>query len=147
MLLAPGAEAPKFSLPGFDGQTYSLDDFKGQLVYLDFWATWCGPCRREIPHLKRLKDEYKGKPIAFVAISVDDNKAAWEKMVKDDKLDGYQLHAPNAWLEQATIDYQVAGIPTFVLIDANGKIIDYPAPRPSEDETTLLIDKYLKEIQ
>lgn len=144
MLLAPGQPAPKFTLEGFDGKTYSLDDFKGKLVYLDFWATWCGPCRREIPHLKQLKEEYKGKPIAFIAISVDDDKEAWEKMVKNDKLDGIQLYAPKAWLNEVTIQYQVVGIPTFVLIDGEGKIIEYPAPRPSQEETKLIIDKHLK---
>lgn len=146
MLLAPGQPAPKFTLEGFDGKTYSLDDFKGQLVYLDFWATWCGPCRREIPYLKQLKDEYKGKPIAFIAISVDDDKEAWEKMVKNDKLDGIQLYAPKAWLNEVTIQYQVVGIPTFVLIDGEGRIIEYPASRPSQEETKLLLNKHLKSL-
>lgn len=146
LLLAPGQPAPKFTLEGFDGKTYSLDDFKGKLVYLDFWATWCGPCRREIPHLKQLKNEYKGKPVAFIAISVDDDKEAWEKMVKSEKLDGIQLYAPKAWLNETTIQYQVVGIPTFVLIDGEGKIIEYPASRPSQEETKLLLNKHLKSL-
>lgn len=144
MLLAPGQTAPNFTLTGIDGKTYSLSDFKGQLVYIDFWATWCGPCRRQIPFMAKLKSAYKGKPIAFVAISIDDNKDAWVKMVTEDKLDGIQLYADRAWLSDAAQQYQVFAIPTFVLIDGNGKIIEYPATPPSDEATPLLLDKHLK---
>lgn len=146
MLLAPGQPAPDFTLTGIDGKEYSLEDFRGQLVYLDFWASWCGPCRREIPHLKKLKEVYKGKPIAIISISIDDDKYAWEKMVKDEELGGYQLHAEKAWLSDAAQQYQVYGVPTFVLIDGEGKIIEYPATRPSDPETPLTIDKHLKRL-
>lgn len=146
MLLAPGQPAPGFTLTSIDGKEYSLSDFRGQLVYLDFWASWCGPCRREIPHLKKLKEAYKGKPIAIIAISIDDDMAAWEKMVKDQELGGYQLHAEKAWLSDAAQQYQVYGVPTFVLIDGEGKIIEYPATRPSDPETVLTIDKHLKQL-
>ncbi len=146
MLLAPGKIAPEFTLEGIDGETYSLSDFRGQLVYVDFWATWCGPCRRQIPYLTKLKETYKGKPIVFIAISIDDNKEAWTKMVKEEKLGGYQFYAEKAWQSDAAQQYQITGIPTFVLIDAEGKIIEYPAPRPSDEETSLLFDKHLKQI-
>ncbi|MDX9845728.1 MAG: TlpA disulfide reductase family protein [Tenuifilaceae bacterium] len=144
MLLAPGQPAPEFTLTGIDGNTYSLSDFKGKLVYIDFWATWCGPCKRQLPFLKTMKEAYKGKPIAIIAISLDDDKNAWVKMVTEDKLDGIQLHADRAWLSDVAQQYQVFAIPTFVLIDGEGKIIEYPAPRPSDPETGLLVDKHLK---
>ncbi|MDD4384205.1 MAG: TlpA disulfide reductase family protein [Bacteroidales bacterium] len=144
MLLAPGKIAPDFTLECIDGETYSLNDFKGKLVYIDFWATWCSPCRKEIPYLAKLKEAYKNKPIVFVAISLDDNKEAWVKMVTEDKLGGYQLYAQKAWQSDAAQQYQISGVPTFVLIDAEGKIIQYPASRPSEEETPLLFDKHLK---
>lgn len=146
MLLAPGANAPEFTLTGIDGAEYSLKDFRGKLVYIDFWATWCRPCLMEIPHLTKLKEAYKNKPIAFVAISVDSDKSAWEEMVKRDKLSGYQLYAENNWQSETAKNYQVRGIPTFVLIDGEGKIIEYNAPRPSNSEINLLIDKYLKTL-
>jgi thiol-disulfide isomerase/thioredoxin len=146
MLLAPGQPAPEFTLTSIDGKEYSLSDFKGQIVYLDFWASWCGPCLREIPSLLKLKDAYKGKPIAFVAISIDDDKSAWEKMVNEKQLKGYQLHAEKAWQSDAAKHYQVYGVPTFVLIDGEGKIIEYPATRPSDPETVLTIDKHLKQL-
>jgi thiol-disulfide isomerase/thioredoxin len=146
MLLAPGQPAPEFTLTSIDGKEYSLSDFKGQIVYLDFWASWCGSCLREIPSLLKLKDAYKGKPIAFVAISIDDDKSAWEKMVNEKQLKGYQLHAEKAWQSDAAKHYQVYGVPTFVLIDGEGKIIEYPATRPSDPETALTLDKHLKQL-
>jgi thiol-disulfide isomerase/thioredoxin len=144
MLLAPGEPAPEFTLTGIDGNTYSLSDFKGQLVYIDFWATWCGPCLRQIPSLIKLKETYHGKPITFLAISLDDDKDAWVKMVNEDGLKGIQLHADKAWSSDVAQNYQISGIPTFVLIDGEGKLIEYNSPRPSDPEITLLFDKHLK---
>lgn len=144
MLLAPGQPAPEFTLEGIDGNTYSLSDFKGQLVYIDFWATWCGPCLRQIPSLIKLKEAYHGKPITFVAISLDDDKDAWVKMVTEDGLKGIQLHADKAWSSDVAQNYQIFGIPTFVLIDGEGKLIEYNSPRPSDPEISLLFDKHLK---
>jgi thiol-disulfide isomerase/thioredoxin len=144
MLLAPGQPAPDFTLTGIDGKEYSLKDFRGQLVYIDFWATWCGPCRREIPFLKKLKEDYAKKAITILGISLDDDKDAWVKMVNDEPLKGIQLHAEKAWNSDVAKNYQIYGIPTFVLIDAEGKIIEYPASRPSEPATKLTFDSYLK---
>jgi thiol-disulfide isomerase/thioredoxin len=146
MLLAPGKPAPGFTLTGIDGKEYSLSDFKGKLLYIDFWATWCSPCRAEIPHLIKLKEAYANKEISIIGISLDDDKAAWEKMVTETPLTGIQLHAEKAWQSDVAKNYQIYGIPTFVLIDAEGNIIEYPASRPSQTETTLLIDKHLKQL-
>ncbi|MDY0201396.1 MAG: TlpA disulfide reductase family protein [Tenuifilaceae bacterium] len=146
MLLAPGKPAPDFNLTGIDGKEYSLSDFKGKLLYIDFWATWCNPCRAEIPHLAKLKEAYANKNITIIGISLDDDKAAWEKMVTEEPLKGIQLHAEKAWQSDISKNYQIYGIPTFVLIDAEGNIIEYPASRPSQPETILLIDKHLKQL-
>ena len=89
---------------------------------------------------------FRSKPITFLAISLDDDKNAWENMVRNDNMKGYQLHADKAWLSDAAQKYQVRAIPTFVLIDAEGNIIEYPAPQPSEPEAALLIDKHLKNL-
>jgi thiol-disulfide isomerase/thioredoxin len=144
MLLAPGKHAPTFTLTGIDGKEYSLSDFTGNLVYIDFWATWCRPCREQIPHFAKVKELYVGKPIVFVAISVDDDIEAWKKMVNEQGLKGIQVHADKAWSSDVVKNYQIKGIPTFVLIDQTGNIIEYNAPRPSSTDLTMLIDKYIK---
>lgn len=143
MLLAPGKPAPNFSLTAIDGSTYTLADFKGKLVYIDFWSTWCGPCRMEIPHLKKVKEAYEGKPIAFVAISLDTDKAAWEEFVAKEGLTGYQFNDDAGWWSSAAQSYQVRGVPTFVLIDAEGNIIQYNAPRASDPKLAELLDEHL----
>jgi thiol-disulfide isomerase/thioredoxin len=147
MILSPGKPAPSFSLTGIDGNTYQLSDFTGKLVYIDFWATWCRPCREQLPHFAKLKEIYAGKPIAFVAISVDDDRDAWVKMVTEQGMKGIQLHADRAWSSEVVKKYQVRAIPTFVLIDENGDIVEYPATRPSNPDINLIIDKLLKNIK
>jgi thiol-disulfide isomerase/thioredoxin len=146
MMLAPGKPAPSFTLTGIDGNEYSLSDFAGKLVYIDFWASWCGPCRAEIPYLLTLKEAYKDKPIAFVAISLDDDIDAWKKMVAEKELKGYQLHAAKAWSSDVAKNYQIKGVPTFVLIDGVGNIIEYNVARPSDPEISIIFDKYLKTL-
>jgi thiol-disulfide isomerase/thioredoxin len=147
MILSPGKPAPSFSLTGIDGTTYQLSDFAGKLVYVDFWATWCRPCREQLPHFAKLKEIYAGKPVAFIAISVDDDRDAWVKMVTEQGMKGIQLHADRAWSSDVVKKYQVRAIPTFVLIDENGKIVEYPATRPSNPDINLIIDKLLKNIK
>lgn len=116
-----------------NGKMVSLDDLKGKYIYIDVWATWCGPCCAEIPHLKTLEEEFKGKNIHFVSISVDSNKAAWVKKVKNNQMTGIQLHGgPEA---QIMKDYKITGIPRFILLDREGKVIDNMMSRPSEPAT------------
>ena len=144
--IAPGKIAPTFTYNDINGKSVSLSDFNGKLVYIDFWATWCGPCRGEIPHLDKLEKDYKGKKIVFVKISLDDDMDAWRKMVTEKKLGGVQLHADGAWSSDAAKNYQIKGIPTFVLIGADGKIISPSAPRPSSEEIRTLLDHELAKI-
>ncbi|MEW5844997.1 MAG: TlpA disulfide reductase family protein [Bacteroidota bacterium] len=146
MKIAPGNDAPAFTYNDINGKSVSLTDFRGKLVYIDFWATWCGPCRGEIPHLDKLEKDYKGKKIVFVKISLDDDMEAWRKMVAEKKLGGVQLHAEGAWSSEAAKNYQIKGIPTFVLIGADGKIISPSAPRPSSEEIRPLLDQELSKI-
>lgn len=146
MLVAPGVAAPVFKYTDINGKEYSLEDFKGKLVYIDFWATWCGPCRHELPYLKNLEKEYHGKDVVFVSISLDDNKTAWEKMVKEQDMKGIQLHAEGAWKSFVATNYQIRGIPTFFMIDANGNILKPNAPRPSSDEIRALINANITKL-
>jgi thiol-disulfide isomerase/thioredoxin len=117
------------------GGTTSLTDLKGKYVYIDVWATWCAPCKAEIPFLKKIEAQYQGKNIDFVSISIDEDKnhEAWKKMIVDKNLGGIQLFADNNWMSKFIKDYKINGIPRFILIDPNGKIVTADAPRPSDE--------------
>ena len=129
-----GAVSPKFSYPDTTGKIVSLDDLKGRYVYVDVWATWCGPCKREIPHLKELDAAYENKAIDFVSLSIDkqEDKEKWLKMVQDENLQGIQILADNDWNSDFVKAYNITGIPRFILIDKEGNILDADAPRPSD---------------
>ena len=143
--LTSGSPSPKFSnYENFNGGTTSLDDFKGKVTYIDIWATWCLPCRGEIPALKELEKKFHGKDVAFVSISIDQNKDEWKEFVKSEDLKGVQLFAENAFESQFIQDYGIRQIPTFIIIDKEGKIVNADAPRPSSDEITSLLEGLLK---
>lgn len=136
-ILAEGNPAPLFAFPDINGDTVSLGDFKGKYVYVDVWATWCGPCKKEIPHLEKLQEEFKNKNIVFISISVDNTKTPWEKMVKEKNMKGIQLFA-QGWQSTIVKDYKIRGIPRFMLIDPDGNIINVKAPRPSKNIKEIL---------
>ncbi|MEG0797138.1 MAG: redoxin family protein, partial [Odoribacter sp.] len=131
--ITPGQPSPSFKYPDINGQDISLSDLAGKYVYIDVWATWCGPCQEELPHLKELEHKYKDKNIHFVSLSCDKNKATWEKMVKDDKLGGIQLHCGGD--KTFSKAYIIRGIPRFILLDREGKIIEANMSRPSDPVT------------
>ncbi|MFD1293732.1 TlpA family protein disulfide reductase [Lutibacter holmesii] len=137
-MLGAGKPSPVFSnYENFAGGTTSLSDLKGKFVYIDIWATWCGPCKREIPSLKLLEEEYHGKNIEFVSISVDNidgkrgSHESWLKMVKDEELGGTQLFADNDFNSEFIRAYNINSIPRFILIDPKGNIVDADVLRPS----------------
>ncbi len=124
--------------PGFDYENHKggktkLEDLRGKYVYIDVWATWCGPCRAEIPHLKKLEELFHGKNIEFVSISIDSKKdyEKWKKFVTDKELGGIQLYADNDWNSQFVKDYNITGIPRFILVDPKGNIVNANEDRPS----------------
>ncbi|WP_275315428.1 TlpA family protein disulfide reductase [Tenacibaculum bernardetii] len=130
--LAKGIESPKFvDYENFKGGTTSLDDLKGKYVYIDMWATWCNPCKQEIPFLQKVEKQYHGKDIEFVSISVDSERdyETWKKMVADKNLTGIQLYSKRD--KSFAGAYKVNSIPRFILIDPQGNIVDANAPRPS----------------
>ncbi|MCL5246127.1 TlpA family protein disulfide reductase [Cellulophaga sp. 20_2_10] len=140
--IAPGQPSPKFvDYENYAGGTTSLDDLKGKYVYIDVWATWCGPCKAEIPFLQKVEKEYHGKNIEFVSISVDNKEDhdKWKSMVKDEELGGTQLFTGDAFKTKFIEDYFVMGIPKFILLDPNGNIVNSSAPRPSDSK---LIDLF-----
>ena len=128
-----------FSYPNQSEELISLSSFRGSIVYVDVWATWCGPCIAEIPSLERLQKDYQDKNIVFLSVSVDTDKDAWEKMLIDDELGGVQLWA-DGWSE-LTKSYAIFGIPRFMLIDKTGHLISVDAPRPSSNEIRTLIEE------
>ncbi len=140
-----GKPAMNFEYDNYKGGKTSLADLKGKYVYIDVWATWCGPCKKEIPFLKEIEQKYHDKNIVFVSLSVDNERAhkgsmekaiaAWKAMVADKELGGIQLHFGGD--ESFSKFYNITGIPRFILIDPNGNIVEPDAPRPS---SPLLID-------
>jgi thiol-disulfide isomerase/thioredoxin len=145
--VAAGALAPAFTYKDVNGNSVSLSDFKGKVVYIDIWATWCGPCRAEIPHLKRLKESYKNnKDLVIIGISTDAIRdiEKWKDFVATNELGGIQLHGRTDNDDDIAKLYGVRGIPHFVLIDKQGKIVSGKAPRPSSDELVPMIEKLLK---
>lgn len=131
-----GQQAPGWTLPDINGDMHSLTDFAGKYVYIDFWATWCGPCLAEIPEYRKLVAEYAGRNVQFISISVDRDKPKWEEMVNEEQFEWLQLHDAMNMND----DYLVRFIPTFVLIDREGKILNPRAPRPSEQKLRDLLE-------
>jgi len=126
-----GASSPMFSLDDINGKNISLESLSGKIIYIDIWATWCLPCVQEIPHLQELEKTLKGKNIQFVSISKGDYRDRWEAMVKEKQLGGIQLFAPDDQIAFFK-DYMVDGIPRFIILDKDLKIIDANAKKPSD---------------
>ncbi len=138
-----GQPSPTFNYPDVNGKNVSLNSLKGNYVYIDVWATWCGPCKKEVPFLKKLHADYKDKNLKIVSISIDkpENKEKWKNMVKEEQLTGIQIIADNEWNSEFLRNYNITGIPRFILIGPDGKIIDNNAPRPSDPKLKKLFNK------
>ena len=117
---------------------YEQLPLKGKLLFIDIWATYCPDCRKELPALETLQEDYKTEPITFVSISVDRDKEAWKTMVKEKKLGGIHLYASPETKELFKELYDLRSIPRYMLIDEKGNIINANLPMPS--------DKNLKEL-
>ncbi|CAD0001778.1 TlpA family protein disulfide reductase [Flavobacterium chungangense] len=141
-----GKPSPDFDYENYKGGKTKLSDLKGKYVYIDLWATWCGPCRAEIPFLQKIEEKYHGKNIEFVSISIDTAKDhdKWKKFVTDKNLGGVQLFADKDWGSDFVTSYGVNGIPRFILIDPNGNIINPDADRPSSATLQTQLDALLK---
>lgn len=131
--LKKGSPSPSFNYPDSSGKNISLESLKGKLVYVDVWATWCGPCKAQIPFLKQLEEKYREEDIAFVSLSIDQlkNISKWKDMIVDKELGGIQIIADKAWRSKFVTDYVIEGIPRFILIDKDGNLMDPMAPRPA----------------
>ncbi len=140
--LGKGEPAMEFSYTDKSGKTVKLSDLKGRYVYIDVWATWCGPCLAELPFLEKLQDDYKDKKIAFVSISIDKEQEKWQKFVEKKQMKGIQLWAGDKKETVLLKDYLVLGIPRCILIDPAGNFIDGNAPRPSSPELMMIMRNF-----
>lgn len=120
---AIGSPAPDIALPDKDGVTRKLSSLKGKVVLLDFWASWCGPCRRENPNVVRIYNEYHGKGFEIFSVSLDKDREAWLRGIETDKLI-WPDHVSDLkyWKSEGAAIYGVTAIPYTVLIDRSGKI-------------------------
>jgi len=117
-----GSAAPEFSYPGLDGKSLGPKNFRGKILLIDFWASWCGPCRAEIPNLKEAYAMFKDKGVEFLSVSVDKSSDEWKKAMTQEQMPWPQILAPQSGKEIMEL-YQFSGIPFIVLIDKEGKLV------------------------
>ena len=120
---AIGQIAPNFTITTPEGESISLYDIKGKVKLIDFWASWCGPCRGENPHVVEIYKEYHPKGLEIFGVSLDNNKEAWVKAIADDGLVWKHGSDLKGWQSAPAQLYSVTGIPHTVLLDENNKII------------------------
>lgn len=118
-----GLMAPDLTMPDVNGKPFSLSSLRGKYVLVDFWASWCGPCREENPNVVAAYKKFSNKNFTILGVSLDKEKSAWLKAIKDDGLTWNHISDLKFWNSQAVALYNFDGIPYNVLIDPQGKII------------------------
>jgi len=119
----PGQIAPEISLPDPNGNNITLSSLKGKVVLIDFWASWCGPCRAANPGVVRLYEKYKDKGFEVFGVSIDSKKSAWIKAIQRDKITYTQVNDNGGWDASVTQLYGVEGIPATFLLDKKGVLV------------------------
>jgi peroxiredoxin len=118
-----GKQAPDLTLPDVNGKPISISSFRGKYLLVDFWASWCGPCRAENPNVVKAYNEFKGKDFAILGVSLDKEKDAWQEAIRADRLDWTHVSDLKFWQSEAVTTFGFNGIPFNVLIDPQGKVI------------------------
>jgi len=118
-----GGEAPDFTMNTPEGQPMKLSDHRGKVVLVDFWASWCGPCRRENPNVVKMYNKYKEKGFDILSVSLDKNKDRWLGAIEKDKMTWHHVSDLKGWQNEAAKLYGVRSIPETILLDGEGNII------------------------
>ena len=141
-----GVPAPDITLDLADGKQVQLKDVaKGKFTYIDVWATWCGPCKKEIPFMAQMVEKFKGNDkVQFISISVDEDVKAWKAMIEKDQPQWPQYNVNGETAKKFMADWGITGIPRFIMIDKNGNIFAADASRPSEENTAQTIEEQTK---
>jgi len=129
----------------YSNETFNsiLDQYKGKVVYLDFWASWCGPCKKEMPYSQNLQEEFKGQDVVFLYLSVDRNAQQWLSMIEKLQITGEHYRANSDVHQELNAQFNVRSIPRYVLIDKKGKVVSANATRPSNPAVVDEIKKLL----
>jgi peroxiredoxin len=118
-----GKTVPELVMPDPNGKAVSISSFKGKFLLIDFWASWCGPCRMENPNVVKAYNEFKGKNFTILGVSLDKDKDSWKKAIMQDHLNWSQMSDLKYWNSQAVEIFGFQGIPFNVLVDPSGKVI------------------------
>lgn len=145
------ADANQLLLKDIHGKPTNLNILlkknRGKVIYVDFWASWCVPCREEMPPSAKLRELYKGKDVVFVYLAFKDQESSWKKAVEQEGLsevpDNFLITNPknSKILEKLKLEL----IPRYIIFDKQGNIVEVNAPRPSDQQAATTIDKYLKQ--
>lgn len=143
--LAKDKQAPDFTMTDAKGNVHHLSEFEGKAVYIDVWATWCGPCKAQIPNMAKLYEKVKNRSdIVLISVSVDQDRDAWLKKINNDNPAWPQFLASDAMNGDLCKNYGIQAIPRFIMINRDGKLVDAQAPMPSEQNILNYILKNLK---
>ena len=148
--VATEAKGRKYDLVlrGEDGKDFGLDDLKGKVVYVDIWASWCGPCRQQFPYAKKLHDSLsksERKKIEFLYISIDNTETKWKDALEQLGLQGKQGFSPGGWGSDVTKVFKISSIPRYLIFNKNGELVDHNAPRPANPETIDILRNLIEE--
>jgi peroxiredoxin len=135
-----GEQVQEIALKNAKGETEKLSDLRGKLVLIDFWASWCGPCRHSNKDLMKLYSKYKTKGFEIYGISIDDNAEAWKKAIASDHITWKQVNEQGGWESSLANAWKIEVIPSSFLLDKEGKVI-------ARDPTPGEIERYLKKKQ
>lgn len=136
----------EFTMKDINGKEVSLSDYKGKVVYVDFWASWCGPCRKEMPFSHELPSKLSKKQlknVVFLYISIDDTEERWKGGIEQNKIEGINLLSPGGWNSPACAKFGIQSIPRYMLINKKGEVANANAKRPSDPS---IIDDIVKLI-